>query len=60
MLAEVPVEVIWVDPETFTVPGVKVLELKYAVLAEAMVGAVPVAKVNAETPEVAVLVSIVS
>ncbi len=28
LLAEVPVEVIWVEPEKFTVPGVKVALLK--------------------------------
>ena len=59
LLAEVPVLVIWVDPEKLTVPGVKVAMLKYAVAAEAIVGAAPVAKVIADTPEVVVLESIV-
>ena len=57
LLAEVPVEVIWVEPEKFTVPGLKLEELKNAVAAEAMVGAVPVLNSKAETPEVVVLVS---
>lgn len=55
LLADVPVLVIWVAPEKFTVPGVKVVLLKYAVAADAMVGAVPVDRVIADTPEVVVL-----
>ena len=57
LLALVPVEVIWVEPEKLTVPGVKAEELKKAVAAEAMVGAVPVLNSRALLPELVVLVS---
>ena len=56
LLAEVPVEVIWVEPEKLLVPGVKLAVLKKVEAPLAMVGAV-FEKVRADEPELVVLVS---
>lgn len=52
-------EVTWVVPVKVTVGGVAVKVVNSALEAEAIVGAVPAAKVKAETPDKVVLVSMV-